>query len=283
MIEKLTITILVNNYLNEAEVLGEHGLSLLVSFSASGLRKKILLDTGRTAEVLMGNTETMGISLDDLMAIVISHGHYDHTGGLLSLLRSLGRPIPVIVHPDAWATRINTKPHFRSISPRLTPSDLERAGGDVIAASNPIVLFEDILTTGSIERSEPWEQNDSLLRVRNGELVNDEVLDDLALIINLGDRGLFLVTGCCHAGIINTVRHAMKLTGNTKLKGIIGGLHLMGASEERLLRTVDYLKEITPEIVVPLHCSGQKESCLLRQGLGEIVKFMGAGEELPVL
>jgi len=283
VIEKLTITILVNNYLNETEVLGEHGLSLLVSFSASGLRKKILLDTGRTEEVLMGNMETMGISLDDLMAIVISHGHYDHTGGLLSLLRSLGRPIPVIVHPDAWTTRINTKPHFRSISPRLTPSDIERAGGDMIAASNPIVLFEDILTTGSIERYESFEQNDSLLRVRNGELVNDEVLDDLALIINLGEGGLFLVTGCCHAGIVNTVRHATRLTENTKLKGIIGGLHLMGTSDERLSRTVDYLKGLTPEIVVPLHCSGQKESCLLRQDLGEIVKFMGAGEELPVL
>lgn len=283
MIEKLTITILVNNYLNETEVLGEHGLSLLVSFSASGLRKKILLDTGRTEDVLMANMETMGISLDDLMAIVISHGHYDHTGGLLSLLRSLGRPIPVIVHPDAWATRINTNPHFRSISPRLTPFDIERAGGDMIAASNPIVLFEDILTTGCIERCESFEQNDSLLRVRNGELVNDEVLDDLALIINLGEGGLFLVTGCCHAGIVNTVRHATRLTGNTKLKGIIGGLHLMGANDDRLSRTVDCLKELTPEIVVPLHCSGEKESCFLWQGLGEIVKFMGAGEELPVL
>lgn len=283
MIEKLTITILVNNYLNETEVLGEHGLSLLVSFSASGLRKKILLDTGRTEDVLMANMETMGISLDDLMAIVISHGHYDHTGGLLSLLRSLGRPIPVIVHPDALATRINTNPHFRSISPRLTPSDIERAGGDMIPASNPIVLFEDILTTGCIERCESFEQNDSLLRVRNGELVNDEVLDDLALIINLGEGGLFLVTGCCHAGIVNTVRHATRLTGNTKLKGIVGGLHLMGANDERLSRTVDYLKGLTPEIVVPLHCSGRRESCILRQGLGEIVKFMGAGEELPVL
>lgn len=283
MIEKLTITILVNNYLNETEVLGEHGLSLLVSFSASGLRKKILLDTGRTEGVLMANMETMGISLDDLMAIVISHGHYDHTGGLLSLLRSLGRPIPVIVHPDALATRINTNPYFRSISPRLTPSDIERAGGDMIAASNPIVLFEDILTTGCIERCESFEQNDSLLRVRNGELVNDEVLDDLALIINLGEGGLFLVTGCCHAGIVNTVRHATRLTGNTKLKGIIGGLHLMGANDDRLSRTVDYLKELTPEIVVPLHCSGQEESCFLRQSLGEIVKFMGTGEELPVL
>jgi len=283
MIEKLTVTIVVNNFLDESKFWAEHGLSLLINFSSHGIEKKILLDTGQSGDILVHNLETLKANLDNLMAIVISHGHYDHTGGLLTLLRSLRRNTPVIVHPEVWGPRLNKKPYFRTISSGLKSSDIESAGGEVIEVANPVFLTKEILTTGTIERVEPFERNDSLLRVFNQQLLNDDILDDQSLIINLGEQGLFLVTGCCHAGIINTVKHAQKITGNSKINGIIGGLHLVDASEKRLKKTSEYLRKISPQMIIPLHCSGLEESFYLRQMVGDNVKFLGAGEEISIM
>jgi 7,8-dihydropterin-6-yl-methyl-4-(beta-D-ribofuranosyl)aminobenzene 5'-phosphate synthase len=114
-------------------------------------------------------------------------------------------------------------------------------------------------------------------------LANDEIIDDLSLVVNLGEKGLFIVTGCCHAGIINTIEQSIKITGNDIIKGIIGGLHLIGASRDRLKRTAEYLKAKNPDLIIPLHCSGLMESYYLRQSIGDSVKLFGAGEEIPIL
>jgi 7,8-dihydropterin-6-yl-methyl-4-(beta-D-ribofuranosyl)aminobenzene 5'-phosphate synthase len=282
MIESAKVTILVNNFLEESEYWAEHGLSLLISFFENGVEREILLDTGQSGDVLVHNLNTLGISLDRLRAIVISHGHYDHIGGISGLLRFLGRPTQVILHPDIWGPRINTKPHTRNIGTKLTFEEIERQGGKIFASSAPVFLNEQLLTTGTIPRKEVEERNHSLQRIINNKLVNDEIIDDLALILNLGPRGLFILTGCCHAGIINTIKHAIQVTGNNKIKGVIGGLHLHDADEERLSKTADYLKEIKPDLIVPLHCSGLKESFYLQQFIGPSVVFSGVGDEIVI-
>jgi 7,8-dihydropterin-6-yl-methyl-4-(beta-D-ribofuranosyl)aminobenzene 5'-phosphate synthase len=178
-------------------------------------------------------------------------------------LSFLDGPTQVILHPDVWGQRINTKPHSRNIGTKLTFEEIERQGGKIFASSDPVFLNKQLLTTGAIPRKEVEERNHSLQRIINNKLLDDEIMDDLALILNLGPRGLFILTGCCHAGIINTIKHAIQVTGNHKIKGIIGGLHLHDAGEERLLKTANYLKEIKPELIAPLHCSGLKESFYL--------------------
>ena len=283
MIKELTITILVNNFLNETELWAEHGLSLLISFVSEKRQGKILLDTGQSGEVLSHNLEVLKVKLDDLVAIVLSHGHYDHTGGLLSFLKLLNNKIPVIVHPDSWGSRINTKPYFREIGSKLTPDKIEAERGVLIEDANPFFITEEIFTTGTIERIEVLEKDLSLLRVTNSKFVNDKILDDLSLVFNLAEKGLFIVTGCCHAGIINTIKQSIKITGNDTVKGIIGGLHLIGANRDRLKRTSEYLKEKNPDLIIPLHCSGLTESCYLHQSIGDSVKFYGAGEKISIL
>jgi 7,8-dihydropterin-6-yl-methyl-4-(beta-D-ribofuranosyl)aminobenzene 5'-phosphate synthase len=174
------------------------------------------------------------------------------------------------------------KPVPRSIGAVLNLAQIHEQA-EVVPAAEPVSLSEHILTTGYIERQEPLEINTSFARDKDGLMVKDDIADDLAMVVDLGAEGLLIVTGCCHAGIINTVRHAMNLTGNRQIHTIIGGLHLVGASEERLARTAEYLKEIHPRKIFPLHCSGLEESCYLKEKLGDLVELVGTGATVRIL
>ncbi len=282
MINKASVTILVDNFCHVSGLKAEHGLSLLLSLSTDDGDHQILLDAGQSGDVLADNLCTLGISLDNLRAVVLSHGHYDHTGGLLPFLNSLDRKMPVVVHPFLWGSRIKTKPYLRNIGATFTVSTLEAAGGEPIMADDPMPLIEDVRTSGTIGRPEASEKAQGFTRILDGKLIDDQLEDELALIVDLKEEGLLILTGCCHAGLINTIRHAMKITGNDRLKAIIGGFHLTGASEERLEKSLKFLKEANPEIVAPLHCTGRRESCLLSQVLGETVILTGAGGVITI-
>lgn len=282
MLEKAAVTILVNNSLEETECLAEHGLSLLLSYFEHGKERKILLDTGQSGDVLMHNIYTLKISLDNLVGIVISHGHYDHIGGLLKVLKSTRHKVKVIIHPDAWGPRFNTKPSLRSIGFHISPKEIEREGGEILMAKEPVYLTDQIFTTGTISRTETVEKNISFRRRINQKLVMDDIIDDLCLIIRT-EKGFFLLTGCCHAGIINTIEHSMKIIGGKRVEGIVGGLHLKSATRLRMKRTIDYLKKIKPKLIIPLHCSGLEESFQLKEALGKSVQIKGVGDQIPIL
>ena len=280
MLERIEVAIIVENFCGKSGLRGEHGLSLLFDCTVDGERHQVMLDVAQTEEVLMANIKAMNRDMGSLRALVLSHGHYDHTGGLLAFLKSLPSPIPVVLNADIWGPRLLTQPFLKYIGVRCTPEEVTAAGGRIIPAQTSAPIFAGVMTSGTIPRREPTEAHTPFSRMMNASLVEDVIQDETSLIFDLGEEGIIVATGCCHAGVVNTVSHALKITGRKKIKTLIGGLHLAGAAPERLTRTASFLQEKGLETVIPLHCTGRNEIHKLTEMLGDKVKLAGVGDVL---
>ncbi|MDD3472948.1 MAG: MBL fold metallo-hydrolase [Syntrophaceae bacterium] len=283
MITKFDVTVIVNNFVSRSGFTGEHGLSLLLEFEEHNSRRQILWDTGQTADVLLGNLKSLQKDLNNLETVILSHGHYDHTGGLLRLMDYSPKPFKIVASPLTWGERFAGAAELRSIGSGLTAELLRQRGSQVVEASKPYFITDQIVLSGPVEQTEPCEENHSFSRSLGNSVVVDKFEDDMSLAINIDSKGMFIITGCCHAGIINTTRHLQKVTGLEKIYGILGGLHLINANPERILRTRDFLRSLSCDFLAPLHCSGLYETCYLRQELGVSVKFVGVGETVNII
>ncbi len=252
----------------------EHGLSFLVSATSGESRRTLLFDTGSSVGVLVHNLRALGVDPGEIEAIVLSHGHFDHTIGLNGLAERL-RPLPtLVVHPDAWLRRRVAIPGREPFElPAISPEKIRAAGFQVIEERRPFPLLDGaLLTTGEIERTTEFEHGMPVQQAfRDGEWQPDPAMrDDQALVAHLRDRGLVVITGCGHAGLINTVRHARKLTGIERVHAVIGGFHLATPVFEPLIPpTVEALLEIDPQVVAPTHCTGWRATHALAAALPE--------------
>ncbi len=245
-------------------MLAEHGLSLLVSVTGGEKTHSILLDCGYSKVGVPHNVGMLGIDLGQLEAIVLSHGHMDHTGALYPIVESLGRSIPVVLHPDAFlAQRYFGLEDGRKLAfpHTLVRQDMERSGIEVIERRNPSLVAEGtIAVTGEIERVTDFEKGlpNALVEV-NGTLEQDNILDDQSLVIKLRGKGLVVISGCAHAGIVNTMLYAQKITGINTVHAVLGGFHLQGPAFEPIIeKTIAEFKNIKPEMSIPMHCTGWK-------------------------
>jgi len=246
----------------EDALLAEHGLSLLVTVKSGGESHTILFDCGYTKVGVPHNMEILGLDLGQIEAIVISHGHMDHTGALYPIVKSLGKSIPLIVHPDAFiAQRFFGLDDGRKLKfpQTLIREDMESAGIQIAEKSSPSLLADGmILVTGEVERVTEFEKglpNASL--ERDGKIEPDPIRDDQALAINLKEKGLVVISGCAHSGIINTVFYAKKITGIDRIHAVLGGFHLSGPVFEPIIeKTITEFKKIKPEVIIPMHCTG---------------------------
>lgn len=243
----------------------EHGFSALVEVErAGGSVHRLLFDTGVTPDGMVENMRRMDIAPGDVEIVVCSHGHFDHTTGLDGFARAVGRAnLPIVIHPEFWSKRRIALPGRDPWElPTTSRSALEEAGFDIVEAEQPSFLFEgSVLVTGEVARTTDFEMGmPPHQALRNGAWEPDPlILDDQALVVHVRGRGLVVLTGCGHAGVVNITRYARHLTGVEALHAVMGGFHLTGGVFDAIIPpTVDALAALEPDVVVPAHCTGWK-------------------------
>jgi 7,8-dihydropterin-6-yl-methyl-4-(beta-D-ribofuranosyl)aminobenzene 5'-phosphate synthase len=255
-----------------------HGLSLLVRTYIGDEKHEIIYDAGPSNEILEHNVKLLDVNLSPVEGIVMSHGHWDHFGGLEWTLKKIGKKsIPVYLHPRMLAPR-RTVRHtdegtkvvdFPDI---ITEEQIESLGGAPVKSNKPITLAGDtLLRTGEVPRITEYEKGMPGHEMQvEGKWVNDvEVVDDCGLIINVEEKGLVVLTGCAHAGVVNSVGEAIRLTGTDDVYAIIGGIHLMRASEMVIENTVRDLKEFDPRVIACGHCTGWRAQHAMSREFGK--------------
>ena len=282
-VDRVEVTVVIDNYLDllmagqegvvryqardfgaAEQLVAEHGFSALVSVERDGDRRTVLYDAGLTPHAVGRNLEVLQVPVGDLRAIVISHGHADHHGGLEGLIRRRGRSrLPLLIHPDAWRERRVVFPSGGEVRlPAPSRHDLEAEGLEVVEERAQSLLLDGaVLVSGQIERTTEFETGFPIHEARDGDGWQPDpmIWDDQALVVNVRDRGLVILSGCSHAGAINVLRHAQRLTGEARIAGFLGGLHLTGGLfEARIEPTVEAFRAAGVGRVLPAHCSGWK-------------------------
>ncbi len=243
-------------------LLAQHGFSALVEVTKQARTHRFLFDAGMTPTGMVDNMRRLGLDPGDVEVLVMSHGHFDHTTGLDGYVQAVGRAnVPVLLHPEFWTRRRVAVPGREPFElPSTSRRALAEAGFDVIEEKRPSFLFErSVLVTGEVPRTTGFEAGFLFHEARRGDAWEPDplILDDQAMVVHVRDRGLVVLTGCGHAGVVNICRYARRLTGVDRLHAVIGGFHLNGLLFEPVIPpTVDALEALAPTWIVPTHCTG---------------------------
>jgi 7,8-dihydropterin-6-yl-methyl-4-(beta-D-ribofuranosyl)aminobenzene 5'-phosphate synthase len=245
-------------------LIAEHGFCAAITLQTRGASRRILLDSGLDPMAASHNADVLGFDLYSCESVISSHGHIDHAGGLLSIRKKMGwKKIPLVLHGDAFRNRLVKFPDGRTIDlPAPDRSILSQAGYEISEKNSASLLSDDtVLVTGEIPRTNDFEKGfPNHYSEVDGELEADMlIMDDQAVVLNVKDKGLVVITGCGHAGIANTLNYAKELAGEDRIYAVLGGMHLSGGLFEPIIpRTIDELERLKPAFAVPCHCSGLK-------------------------
>jgi 7,8-dihydropterin-6-yl-methyl-4-(beta-D-ribofuranosyl)aminobenzene 5'-phosphate synthase len=262
-------------------LLAEHGFSALIDLQDAGV--KILWDAGMTRIALLENAKRMEIDLASIDKIALSHGHGDHYAAMTDAIKMVAEPpgfqewdkdatmdemrrwaesyhkVPLIAHPAAFRERWGIEENGKKYGPHFVPrAEWEAAGAEITLSEGPYQLGPGCWTTGAVPRLSFEKAGTHQSRhYRDGnEFVRDYLEDDQSIVINVKDKGLVVVSGCAHSGIVNTVNYAREISGVDRIWAILGGFHLAPAKDEEIQRTIDEIKALEPAMVVPSHCTG---------------------------
>ena len=272
MKDNIRITVLVENSVHRQGLVAEHGLSFHVQCG----ERSLLFDTGQT-DLAVINAETLRIPLERVEAIVLSHGHYDHTGGVPAVLNVAPNAL-IYLHPGAFAkkfSRSSGQSRQIGMSDCVAQAIRHRAGG-FIETPGRTEIMEGIFATGEIPRATTYEDTGGAFYLDATGTRPDPLADDQALVIDLG-RSVVLLLGCAHSGVVNTLDYVRHLTGGKHVSALIGGMHLGSAGDERIQQTIAYLRDAQLEMLAPAHCTGWPASAKLWQAFPDIFRPAGVG------
>ena len=249
---KLEVVVLAENTVRGAGFLGEHGLAFWIN--ADG--RRLLFDTGQ-GKVLGENARQLGMHLEGIEAVAISHGHYDHTGGLHTALARAHRA-KVYVHPAAFHAKYSRQeaPPHRSIGiPRSDKLAVQSRGRIVIWTAQPSEIVPGVWVTGEIPRITNFEDVGGPFYLDRTCTRPDSLAEDQALYVESA-QGLVVLLGCAHAGVVNTLEYVSRITGRKRIHAVLGGMHLLRASRKRIEATGDVLERFKVRVIAPGHCTG---------------------------
>ena len=293
-VKQASLTVMVDNkadlivessdqvkYFTDEPLLAEHGFSVLIQLEDS--ESKILWDAGGSRVALMENFRRMKLNVNSIEKIAISHGHIDHYAAITDLLVEMdllpqekewgasikeeeikewieGSRIPIVAHPAAFRERWWEKNDDNLVGPFLPPPDQEwqAIGAKIVLTEEPHQLAPGCWTTGYIPRKSFEKAGRSTkMRYRKGsDFVPDDLADDQAIVINIEGKGLIILSGCAHAGIVNTIMYASEIFNIDRIYAVIGGFHLAEAGDDEIEQTIEYIRNIKPSLVIPSHCTG---------------------------
>jgi len=277
-VDKLEVTVLIDNYsdvllLQDTDMvkrprilppdapLAEHGLSCLLRVHKAAEEHVVLLDAGMSATCFFHNARVLNVNLSQIQAVVLSHGHIDHFGALLEFLNRAAKGMPVVLHPDAFLQRsLNISVRGRRIDlPGLDEVALAENGAVLHKAEAASTLASDlVLISGEVPRVTDFEKGFPWAEAKiDDKWVVDPFYDDQGIAVNVKGKGLVVIGGCSHAGIINTIKHCQAAAQTSKVHAVMGGFHLTGPIFEPIIGpTIEEMKKIGPDFVMPMHCTG---------------------------
>ncbi len=284
--EGLKIYVLADDYAGyNSPFLAQHGVSFLIEAESNGVKRWILFDTASYSEPILFNMKLLKLNPKNMDMIVLSHSHFDHTGGLLGIIKKINKNIPIFAHPDIFKISFSMELEFLYAGvPPIgggTKEEIERQGGIWILSKDPIRLASGVFILGEIEREEKisFEKETSvhLYKIVDGRVVRDEVEDEIGLGI-VTEKGLVVVVGCSHPGIISMVRKAIEISGVDEIYAIIGGFHLIDADSNRINKTIEALKKYNPKKIYAGHCTGLKAEAMFMTDFGDVFEKLHAGK-----
>jgi 7,8-dihydropterin-6-yl-methyl-4-(beta-D-ribofuranosyl)aminobenzene 5'-phosphate synthase len=278
LVERLRITVLADNYVVALNVLGEHGLSMLIEAD----NRRILFDTGQ-GRVLLDNAEALGVNLAELDAVVLSHGHYDHTGGLAALLQECS-PSAVFLHPAAIQPKYaqGERPISRQIGmPEDSRQALDAIRERITWTESATEVVPGVWCTGEIPRLAGRHQATAGFFLDGEQLTPDPLADDQALVIETPE-GLVVIAGCAHSGIVNTLDRVCTLRGRGEVYALVGGFHLGRATRAQLDASVYAIGCRNCRVLAPCHCTGLAAHAHLRARFHTMVQDTGVGTRLAL-
>ncbi|MDP2840196.1 MAG: MBL fold metallo-hydrolase, partial [Syntrophales bacterium] len=245
-------------------ILAEHGFSALVRTTSGEKTRTLLFDFGYSEEGAAFNARALGVEMGQVEALALSHGHSDHMGGFAALVKMIGKEgLPFFVHPGIFKAPRYVKlgEGLKFDFPTITLAGLEQAGVKVIEAKGPETLLDgDVGFLGEIARMTDFEKGFPIAFFQEDGVEKwDPIEDDTAVVMNLKGKGLVVLSGCAHSGVVNTVRYAKAVTGVEKVHAVMGGFHLSGPFFEPIVgRTTEELQKLVPDYIIPTHCTGRK-------------------------